>query len=155
MCKTCIYKYTAPNRYSRWPGLHYLVYYYTPQQHLYFYTCVLLYFKYIVLVFVISQRSDHNEQFRCFFWNSSAVALCFRAFLQTRAVWLGMWRHAVLVSGFFYPSIFDLSRYIKGNGLVFHFKWFCHYGPSRVLPSSRLSVPVGSLGSQVNHRRSR
>lgn len=93
LCKTCIYKYTAPNRHSRWPGLNYLVYYYTPQQHLYFYTCVLLYFKYIVLVFVISQRSDHNEQFRCFFWNSSGVALCFRAFLQTRAVWLGMWRH--------------------------------------------------------------
>lgn len=55
----------------------------------------------------------------------------------------------VLVSGFFYPRIFELSRYIKGNGLVFHFKWFCHYGPSRVLPGSRLSVPVGSLGSQV------
>lgn len=88
LCKTCIYKYTAPNRYSRWPGilLHSST---TPL----FYTCVLLYFKYIVLVFVISQRSDHNEQFRCFFWNSSGVALCFRAFLQTRAVWLGMWRH--------------------------------------------------------------
>lgn len=57
--------------------------------------------------------------------------------------------------GSFNLRIFDLARYIKGSDLVFQFKWFCHYEPSRVLPGSRLSVPVSSLGSQVNQSRSR